>query len=189
MLNLRTLLATSLVVGGIATAAVTTAVINPFGQEPQAPKPTAEHEMLLSTVGEWEGTLTMTMPGMPEMAVPATETIQAVGGFWTSSDFKCDFMGMPFHGHGIMGYDVAAKKMVGTWADGMSSYLAIMEGSIDADTATVEMKWEAPVEGAEGMVPHRNVTKHEKDAYTITFFNGEGDAEVETMTIAMKRKK
>jgi hypothetical protein len=39
------------------------------------------------------------------------------------------------------------------------------------------------------MVPHRNVGVHTGDTYKMTFYMGEGDAEVQTMTLDLKRAK
>ena len=158
-----------------------------LSDDAEMPKPTEHHEMILEGVGEWTGKIIINEPGQPQMAIDATETVTALGGFWTTTEFKCDYMGMPFEGRALTGYDVDAKKMVGTWCDTMSSYLAVMEGEIDLENKTIEMTWEAPVMGFEGLVPHRSVMKCGEDEYTSMFFRGEGDAEIQNMTIEMKR--
>ncbi|MBL8858304.1 MAG: DUF1579 family protein [Planctomycetes bacterium] len=152
----------------------------------EMPQPTAEHKHILAGVGEWEGTLTMYMPGMPASAVPAHETVTPVGEFWIQSRFTCDFMGQPYLGTGTHGYDVNKKKYVSTWADSMSSHMSLMEGNVDPKTKALVMHWEAPGMSG-GMEKHRSETVHADNSYTMTFFTGEGEG-TKSMVIDMKRK-
>ncbi len=149
-------------------------------------QPTAEHQTILGGVGTWEGTLTTYMPGMPEQPVAAREVVEAIGGFWTQSHFTCDFGGMAYLGTGCVGYDPARKKIVGTWCDNMSSYLAHMEGAMGPSGKSMVMRYDAPDDTTGVMTPHRIETTFEKDQYTSTFYMGEG-AGKKTMVIAMKR--
>lgn len=156
-------------------------------QGPPMPEPTPEHEHIVEGAGEWEGTMTMHMPGMPQTPVPAHESNVAIGGFWLQSTFKCELMGMPYLGTGCVGYDESKKKYVGTWIDNASSHLAIMEGEIDPKTEALVMRWTAPDMATGKPTPHRYEAVHEGDAFTSTFYAGEG-AGTRTMVISMKRK-
>lgn len=170
----------------LAAGTLTVAAARPalFQQEEmQMPQPTPEHAELQKHVGEYEGTLTYFQPGMEEMSTTAQETVTSAGPFWTVSNFTCDFMGMPYEGHGCSGYDPVKKKYIGTWIDNMSSYLAVMEGEHDAAKSTTFMRWNAP-DMTGKIVPHRSEIVHGKDAYTMTFYT-DG---VKSMVIAMKRK-
>ncbi len=172
---------------GAVLAAGALAAVRPALFNQEMPGPTAEHKQLVEQgAGEWEGTLTLLESGAPDVTVPAKETNVAIGGFWIHSRFESTVMGMPFTGTAISGYDENKKKYVGTWVDSMSSYLAIMEGAMDAKGEKLIMHWQAPnMTGA--MAPHRSVTVHTKDSYTTTFFIGEGDG-VKSMELKMKRK-
>ncbi|MEM8709584.1 MAG: DUF1579 family protein [Planctomycetota bacterium] len=183
MFNLRPICAAAALVSAAVAA---TAVAPTFFQE--EPKPTEQHEMLMKGVGEWEGTLTMTMPGM-EGAMKATETVTAFGSFWTHSNFTATFDEMPFpyHGHGQMGFDPATEEFVGTWTHNTDPHIAVMRGKMN-DAGEMVMHWEAPMPMTGELVPHRSVTKHGDGEYEMKFFMGEGDAEFSHMTIAMKRK-
>lgn len=183
MLRLKTLCLSALLLS--AVAATTLAFRNAVFQEPEAPS--REHAMLMEAVGEWEGTLEMTMPGM-EGKFPATDTITAFGPFWTQSNFESDFMGMPYKGTGVMGFDPKGKEFVGTWIQNTDSSFMVMRGTIN-DAGEMEMKWEAALPGSDELVPHRSTTRHTKDSYVNKFYVGEGDAEIHQMTISMTRKK
>ena len=129
-------------------------------------------------------------PGMPPMQSKVTETVEALGPFHTVTDFHAQFMGVPYHGHGIMGYDEASGEAFGTWTDNMSPHTSFMRGTVEVegDTTTIEMRYEAPGPTGE-MLPHRNVGVHTGDRYSMTFYMGEGDAEVRTMTLELQRSE
>ena len=150
-------------------------------QEMMMPKPTQEHATIMKSVGDWEGTITMHLPGMPSTPNKAKETVTAFGGFWATSEFSCDFMGMPYQGHGCHGYDQNTGKFTGTWIDNMSSYLSVMEGEYIEGEGLV-MTWEAPDMTGQ-MAPHKSVRVGDDNAYTMTFWTGEQ----KSMVIDMKR--
>ncbi|MDA8593137.1 DUF1579 domain-containing protein [Planctomycetota bacterium] len=156
----------------------------------QMPQPTEEHERMLAGAGLWKGVMKATYPGMPPMSSAVTETVEALGPFHTLTDFRAEFMGVPYHGHGIMGFDEAKGEAFGTWSDNMSPHTSFMRGTVksEGDTTTIEMRYEAPTPMGE-MVPHRNVGVHTGDTYKMTFYMGEGDEEVQTMTLDLKRAK
>lgn len=154
------------------------------------PVPTEVHKRMLEGVGVWTGRMTASYPGMPPMSSDVEEVVEALGPFHTVTDFHAEFMGVPYHGHGIMGFDEASGEAFGTWTDNMSPHTSFMRGSveIDGDTTTTEMRYEAPTPTGE-MLPHRNVSVQKGDTYKMTFYMGEGDAEVQTMTLELVRKK
>jgi len=156
----------------------------------QMPQPTEEHKRMLAGVGLWKGTMKATYPGMPPMSSAVTETVEALGAFHTVTDFRAEFMGVPYHGHGILGFDEAKGEAFGTWSDNMSPHTSFMRGTVksDGDTTTIEMLYMAPMPTGE-VVPHRNVSVHTGDTYKMTFFMGEGDAEVQTMTLDLTRAR
>lgn len=183
----RTRLASLALILGLGTLAY--AAIRPSFQEGQdaPPQPTEHHKMLLGSVGEWEGTMKMWMPGVPAQEIKCQETIYPIGEMWTQSRFTCDFMGMPFVGSSTTGYDTAKKKFVGTWIDSMSTEIFAMEGSFDAEKKVLHMSWEAPDMASGERVRHRSETSWTADTYTSHMFKGEGAGE-KTMEFSMKRK-
>jgi len=152
------------------------------------PEAAPEHTRLMKGVGEWKGTLTMSMPGMPDETVPCKESVTSIGEFWTSSQFECELMGMPFHGHGVNGYDTARKVYVGTWVDSTTTFLVVMEGHMDPAKNALVMRYTAPDMTTGELAPHRVETVTSDDAYTSTFFVGEGEG-TKHMLLEMKRVK
>ena len=76
----------------------------------------------------------------------------------------------------------------GTWIDNMSTYLAVMEGEMDLENHTLRVRWEAPDPMTGKLIPHRYESVMKEDSAVTTFYMGEGDAEVKSMTIEMRRK-
>lgn len=174
----------AILVGGAAFAAITPLL--PF-QEPM--KPDAEHGKVTAGVGEWEGSLFMAIPGMDEpMEMPCSESIKAVGEFWTTSEFSGNFGGMPFTGASTMGYDPKKKKFVGTWIDNQHPYMAMMEGDWDAEKNAIVMHYDMFDTMSGGWLKMRNETVHTDGKYVITFYQLADEGESEMMRIEMTKK-
>ncbi len=152
-------------------------------QEMAMPQATEHHRKMYDAVGEWKGTLTMSMPGASTDPMPCRETISRFGDFWITSEFHSDFMGMPFQGRAVQGYDVHRGKYVGTWIDTMSGHLSLMEGHYDPTTGHLIMEWEAPDMTGQ-MAPHRSATEFNGDQTTMTFWT----RDMQTMVIEMHRQ-
>ena len=65
----------------VAVSAISVAAVRPALLFPQEmPKPTEQHKMLMKSVGTWEGTLTMSMPGMPTEGEVMATVVSLSGG-------------------------------------------------------------------------------------------------------------
>jgi hypothetical protein len=172
----------------VLTAGAFAAVRPTFLQEPEMPEVTKHHERLAAGVGDWEGTLTMFMPGMDPQPMPAAESVVAVGPYWTTSKFTADMGAMAFVGASSLGYDSEKKQYVGTWIDSTTTYLTVMHGEFDDAKGALVMHWQGPnwVAGS-GTTDYRSETVQRADAYVSTFYMGEG-AGTKHMEIKMKRK-
>ncbi|MBI1900416.1 MAG: DUF1579 family protein [Planctomycetia bacterium] len=105
---------------GTLVAAVVGFALSARGQQPDAPKPSPEHEVLKMEEGVWYSVVKIIAP---EGAIEGkgTETNRLMkGGLWLVSDYE-DSDPNGFFGHGILGYDPAKKKFVGSWVDNMST--------------------------------------------------------------------
>lgn len=181
MLRSVTLLSSLILAAGTLAAAA----VLPIVQDMKVLPPMAEHKMLLESAGDWEGSVVHIAPDKTESTAQARERIEPIGPYWTQSRFESDFMGSPYLGTGVMGYDPEKKKFIGTWVDNMSSYFALMEGKMEGDKLV--MRWQAPDLTSGKLVPHRSETTHAADTVTTTFFVGDG-AGTKNMVITMKRK-
>ena len=116
-----------------ALAAGPALLAQPPGGMPPLPKPGPEHELFKHDEGVWDATVEAWMaPGAPPMTSKGVETnTLGCGGRCLVTDFKGDFGGMPFHGHGTTVYDSVKKKYVGSWTDSMSVGLSLGESTYD----------------------------------------------------------
>lgn len=104
-------------------------------------EPSAEHAELLRAVGEWDTVMKMTMdPSAPPLVEKGTESVVAIcDGRWVWTDYRQSFMGAPFEGHALMGWDSEAEKYVSFWFDSMSPTWNPSSGTYDAAKKTFTM--------------------------------------------------
>ena len=138
-------------------------------EAPELEKPNEHHRHLKQMVGTWDVKSKFHMvPGqIIEMNGVEVAKMQP-GGFWLISDFSGKFMGEPFHGHGVLGYEAHKKEYVGTWVDSIGSVLVISKGTCSKDGKVTTMIGKSfnPMEKRE--VTYKQVTEI-KDANTKTF--------------------
>jgi Protein of unknown function (DUF1579) len=116
-----------------------------------AGKPGPAHKALDALVGDWniDGRCWMAPDGAPTENKGSAKVRWILGDRFVQEDFSGEFMGKPFHGIGVTGYDNMKKKYVGSWVDDMSTGLFISEGATDADgkVFTFHGKMDDPMTG------------------------------------------
>jgi len=159
----------------------------------QPPKPTKFHEHLKQFEGTWDAVSKFFMePGKPAVESKGSETGKLVsGGLWLVFDYKGDMFGIPFVGHGVMGYDTHKKKYVGSWVDSMATGLFTSEGTCDdkGKVFTSVMEGTDPESGKTMKMKHVSEIK-DADTKTLTFYmDGPDGKEIVMGTIEYKRRK
>ena len=84
------------------------------------------------------------MPGMPAMP-PTTMTqtdAMTCDGRWLHSTSKGNFMGMPYEGHGLLGFDPTTDEFVSIWVDNFAPKIGILRGTQDANTKIITYRGE-----------------------------------------------
>ncbi|MEM7163998.1 MAG: DUF1579 family protein, partial [Planctomycetota bacterium] len=151
-----------------------------------------EHAELAKTCGDYTfvGELHM-MPGQPpqEMTGTAKRTM-IMNGYYLQEDFKSTFMGQPFEGRLIHGYDTINKEHVSVWIDCHSPYMTISRGNKKADALSLVGMMPDMMSG--NLKKTRSVVKVE-DQGKITYSSydiagGEGDKDRLTMKITYKKQ-
>ncbi len=101
--------------------------------------PTQVHKMLSLSDGDWTGEVTHWMtPNSEPMRSKCTATNKMImGGRYQQSDFKGEFMGMPFEGMNLLAFDNAKKVFISNWIDNMGTGMMMMEGTWDDKTKTI----------------------------------------------------
>ncbi|HEY3294129.1 MAG TPA: DUF1579 domain-containing protein [bacterium] len=103
--------------------------------------PGKEHQMLARHEGEWNVILRTWMnPDEPPSENKGTASYKMIlGGRVLVEDFRGDFQGMPFEGHGMIGYDNNRGRWWQTWNDNMSTAIFKGEGTAGPDGKTITM--------------------------------------------------
>ena len=153
--------------------------------------PGPEHQVLKQIAGTWTCSVKMWMkPGEPPQESPATEDAKMVmGDRYVIESVKGNFMGMPFEGSGVIGYDNIKKKYVGAWIDNMGTGIMTSEGNYDPakKTFTFESTMSDPMTGKTGH--SRDVLRIESETKLVReMYQKMGGKEMKMMEITYTRK-
>lgn len=99
------------------------------------------HKMIASWSGAWTAEITMwEKPGSaPNKSTGSVMNKMVLGGRYQESVHTGTMMGMPFEGHGTLGYDNAKNIFESTWIDNMGSGIIKMSGPWVAATRSVTL--------------------------------------------------
>ncbi len=112
--------------------------------------PGPQHARLREAVGTWKTETKIWMgPGEPEVSTGTSEFKTILGGRYVVEQFASTFMGKPFEGMGVYGYDNVTKKYVTIWLDNSGTGIARSEGTRDeaAKTTTYFGEYVDPMKG------------------------------------------
>jgi len=122
--------------------------------------PGTQHELLKPMAGTWKATIkAWTGPGDPTVSVGTCENTWILGGRYLESSYKADFMGKPFEGLGLVGFDMKEKKFVNLWMDTMSTTYMASSGEMDPSGKTLSFSGTVPDPVSGKPLPYRMVTK------------------------------
>lgn len=99
-------------------------------------------KMMAKSDGIWIGENTMWMEngGKPMKSKSEATNKMIYDGRYQISNHKGNFMGMPFQGMSIVGYDNSKKKFISTWIDNMGTGIMHGEGDWNPSTKSIEFK-------------------------------------------------
>ena len=128
--------------------------------QPEMPKPSEEHKIVMADVGHWKVKGTLFMGGQ-EQEFEGKESVTNVGGFWTVSQYSATMFGQPFRGSSTNGYDPKSKKYVGSWVDSMQPHATHMVGTYNKESKT--MTFETTGVGMDGKPSKGKIVVKYKD--------------------------
>ena len=128
-------------------------------------KPTKEHEMLKKSAGDFvvRGEVFMG-PGQTMQFDGTAQRTSIMNGLYIEEVFKGSFMGQPFEGRLIQGYDPFRKKHVHVWIDNGNPVLAISYG--DEKDGKYTMVGENPDAHLNKIITMKSITE-EKDGKMV----------------------
>lgn len=100
----------------------------------EAIAPGAKHKALEPFIGEWTAEIKAWMaPDQPPTESKGTaKATWILDGRYVQEEFTGDFMGQPFRGISLTGYDNIREKYRSVWMDNMSTTMVTSEGDFDA---------------------------------------------------------
>jgi hypothetical protein len=104
-----------------------------------SPAAQSEAKVLERWVGNWDATIESTGRDGKPVTSAAKTTVKLLGRRWLITDFEGTFLGAPFIGHEVLGYDPIAKKYVLNWVDGSATSFATGEGLYDPPSKTLTL--------------------------------------------------
>ena len=109
--------------------------------------PGAAHKALEPLVGNWTAEVKSWMtPGAPPTVSQATaKSTWVMNGRFVQQEFTGDFMGKPFRGVGLTGYDNTKKKYSNVWIDDMHTSMFTSEGEGENNVITLEGNYDCPI--------------------------------------------
>jgi hypothetical protein len=154
--------------------------------------PSDMQQMIAKWDGEWNEEVKMWQaPGTPEQSMQSFCTNKMIlGGRYQESRHEGNFMGMPFEGIGIMGWDNVRKVFVSSWIDNFGTGMMYMEGTWDATkkAMTLTGKMTDPVSGQQVDVK-QVMTIIDDDTQTLEQFSMYQGKEFKSMEMKLTRKK
>jgi hypothetical protein len=106
----------------------------------KAATPGEQHKNLSFFVGDWKTQNTMWMEGSETKTEGTAHMEWAMDGRYVISKHSGNFMGMPFQGMVIDGYDNINSKYFSIWIDNMSTSYMTSDGTASADGKTITYK-------------------------------------------------
>lgn len=106
--------------------------------------PGPEHEVLKAFEGTWKAAVSFWMqPGAAPMHAEGTMVNEWIlGGRFLQQRYTSNFMGSPFAGQGLFGYNGVDRRYEGLWVDTMSTAMMLETGRYDASMRTFTMQGE-----------------------------------------------
>ena len=139
----------------------------------QAGKTNENHERLDYMVGDWKCSVKMWELGQPPMETSGTcKNEWVLQKHYVRTVYQGNFMGMPFEGAGITGYDNITKRYFSTWTDTMSTGVMIEYGQYDETTKTYTYTGEFDSPMGEKMSSRSEIRVLSKDKHILTMHHG-----------------
>lgn len=168
------------------TSAETAAMMEAYRK---AATPGEAHEALARTAGTWTATVRYWMEpgGEPSEMEGSVEIEPVMDGRFIREKVTSEWMGAPFHGVSIVGYNNTTGEVEGVWYDNHSTMLYTSRGTLSdaGDEITLRSKYRDPVSGT--WIEGRSVRRITGDRMTETAWETRDGAEHKTMEIVYVR--
>ena len=181
----------------MATEAATDAAMDAMGEMAMDPAmmaamermaPGEEHKFLDHLVGEWAYDISMWMGPEPTKTSGTMSAEWVMDGRFVQSTWKGEFLGQPFVGRGLDGFNRTSGEYESVWMDTMSTGLMSFTGHRDGDSLVLEGdNWDA-MTGEKSRT--RSVATFREDGswHTVSYAVAEDGSETKQMEIVARRQ-
>ena len=144
----------------------------------RAATPGEPHELLAAMEGDW-AVRGKAFDGSSGEAMPIEGEAQLrmlLDGRYLQQIYRGSFMGQPFEGRGIEGFDNVSGSFFSVWFDSMGTGLLIEKGKRDGDRRAIDFMGTRmdPVSGTE-IVEKSRVELHSDDHFRLQMWDRQGD--------------
>ena len=99
--------------------------------------PGPEHKVLEKMVGTWDAKVKFYLePNKPMESKGVMTRTMILEGNYLQESFKGEFIGKPFAGLGLIGFNAVTKKYETVWCDSMAKAMSHMQGTYDKEKKT-----------------------------------------------------
>jgi hypothetical protein len=156
-------------------------------------QPGEHHKHLGNLAGKWKTSGKMMTPGQPPIEMGGTmEASWILGGRYLQELHTGSFMGQPFEGRSLDGYDNMTKEYFSTWVDNMGTGVMVFRGSCDDPCKVLTETAEGPDPMTGNVVKSKNVTTFvDPDTYRFEMYMvgaGKDGQDTKIMEMIAKRQ-
>ena len=149
--------------------------------------PGAPHKDLARMEGKWTATITMYMEGA-QTSEGTYEGEMVLGGRYLMGRYKNTYMGQPYEGLSLDGYDNGKQQYFSMWLDSLGTGYYLAHGTASADGKVVKHQGTMTMGPME--IPSRSETVYvDKDTVKFTMWQSMGGQESKAMDVVYKRAK
>jgi hypothetical protein len=154
--------------------------------------PGAAHKALEPLIGSWNAEVKNWMsPDAPPTVTKATAKVGWImDGRFIQEEFKGEFMGKPFRGLSLTGFDNTKQKYSNVWIDDMHTamYTSAGEAKEGGKVITLEGRYDCPVTGQKDMAMKQVIRVISKDKHILEMYDPSKGENAKTMEITYTRK-
>lgn len=125
----------------------------------------------------------------PEESDGSTERKWIMGNRYLQENYQGKFMGQPFDGMGIQGYDNVTKKYFGSWIDSGSTSMTLARGTMTGKTIKYKGMMSDPMMGKEVPYSMKMIIKDNDNHLMEMWGPGPGGKEMKWMELSYARVK
>ena len=153
--------------------------------------PGAAHKALEPLVGNWSAEVKSWMaPDAPPTVTKATATSSWImNGRFVQQEFTGEFMGKPFRGVSLIGYDNTKQKYNNIWIDDMHTSMFTSEGKGENNAITLEGTYDCPITGGKDLPMKQVLLIVSPDKHVFEMYDPTKAGASKTMEITYTRNK